>query len=96
MFVFSFLRGLLRYGVTPVFLALAAVNFRLESMGAGHAAHTGHAMANDAMAGAMPASAGPDWLANPVLGSMWLMYLLMALAHAAPWLPKEKRRECCD
>lgn len=87
MFLFSILRGLLRYGVTPAFLALAAINFHLETMGAGHGAH--HHAAGRAMA-AMPAGAVTEWLSSPALGSMWLMYLLMALAHAAPFLPKRK------
>lgn len=82
MFFFSILRALIRYGATPAFLALAIINARFHSMG-------GHMAAPSAS----PAHEGAGLLRDPSLASMWLMYLLMALAHATPWLPKPNRRD---
>jgi len=76
----SLLRKAVRYAPFPVFVLLAGINYMLEAHGGGHA---GHAMAASMPPGEMP-------MGGSILGSMWLMYLVMGLAHAGPWLPGGK------
>jgi hypothetical protein len=81
-------RILIQYGITPVFLGLAVINFILESHGAGHGMHTASVPAP--VPGFMPVDSEMGMMhANP-LTSMWLMYVLMGLAHISPWLSKKK------
>jgi hypothetical protein len=76
-----FLSALIAYGTTPLFLLLAAVNYDIG----------GHAMA-------MMGEHGSPSMNHDIFGvmlnhdivssvmSMWLMWLLMGLAHAGPWI----------
>ena len=78
-------RTLIQYGITPIFLSLALINFILESHGAGHGMHTAP------VPGFMPVDSEMGMMhANP-LTSMWLMYVLMGLAHISPWLSKKAK-----
>jgi hypothetical protein len=59
---------MLNYLVSPVFFALAVINYVQEP----------------------PMCTVPgDW---GFLSSMWLMYLVMAIAHCPPWLSLAKER----
>lgn len=89
----ALLLRLVQYGVTPIFLILAGVNFVLEQNGGGHMAHMAMSKPEDvAVMGQAPETTMGlvDMLAMSGLGSMWLMYLLMGLAHLSPWLTRAK------
>ncbi len=72
----------IKYGVTPVFFILAYVNFMAERKGSG-----GHAMHSD-MGHAMEMAA----IQPSLLTSMWLMYLLMGVAHILPYIPGQSSK----
>ncbi len=83
------LRNLIQYGITPVFLVMAFFNFFAEQQGGGH--HGGHDMAGHSMQ-----SVAMDPVVSPLITSMGVMYLLMALAHVTPWLPKGEQAQSND
>lgn len=89
------LRALVQYGVTPIFLFMAGVNFLLERRGAGHQHGAAMKAMDDvsAMGNMPPVHTGfVETLGHFGFGSMWLMYVLMGLAHISPYLPKSKNK----
>ncbi len=86
-------RAVINYGVSPVFFGLAIVNYFLEKGGAGH--HVQAAVQTDphVMHAAAEASQQAGMIAGSLLGSMWLMYGLMGLAHILPWLSIKDRQK---
>ncbi|MEE9272804.1 MAG: hypothetical protein V3U57_06010 [Robiginitomaculum sp.] len=78
----TFIRHFVHYGITPTFLLMAIINFLIERKGGGHMNH----MADPPFIDMFKI----DMFGHFGLGSMWIMYLLMAIAHISPYLPKKK------
>jgi hypothetical protein len=89
--IFAGLQALIRYASAPAFFALGFANLLLDRSGDPHAGHGG-AMAGMASETVQFTSVFEGLLHHPALGSMWLMYFLMGIAHAAPWLPAGGRK----
>ena len=77
------LRGFVRYGATPVFVVLAALQYLAAQAGSPH-------MAMMDMPGMAPHIAFGGYAlpgtAAGIVTAMWLMYALMGLFHSGPWL----------
>ena len=80
------LRTMLRFAAAPTFILLAAINYEASST---MSAHIGMST------GLPPSETLPFKLApelSETLGSMWLMYVVMAVFHSGAWLGGREKR----
>lgn len=79
----GFMRLLVRFSATPVFILLGAFNLYGDSGATGHMAMMAMALSSpEVVCFGVPI---PKIVAS-ALSSMWLMYFAMALFHSSAWL----------